>query len=157
MKSAEIRRRFLGHFEANGHTVVPSAPLPFDDPNLLFVNAGMVQFVPYFIGQQQAPFRRATSIQKCIRTLDIRRGRQDDPARHVLPDDGNFSFGRLLQGRGDPAGLGVVDELDRRGRLRPRRRSHLGDGVPRRRRGDRHLAQRDRDATGSHCPARKGR
>ncbi|MDT4970007.1 MAG: alanyl-tRNA synthetase, partial [Pseudonocardiales bacterium] len=45
METAEIRRRFLGFFEAAGHTVVPSAPLPFDDPNLLFVNAGMVQFV----------------------------------------------------------------------------------------------------------------
>ena len=71
MKSAEIRRRFLGHFEANGHTVVPSAPLPFDDPNLLFVNAGMVPFMPYFLGQQTPPFARATSVQKCVRTLDI--------------------------------------------------------------------------------------
>lgn len=51
MKSAEIRRRFLSHFERNGHVVVPSAPLPFDDLNLLFVNAGMVQFVPCFTGQ----------------------------------------------------------------------------------------------------------
>ena len=49
MKTAEIKRRYLAHFEANGHTVVPSAPLPaISDPNLLFVNAGMVQFVPYF-------------------------------------------------------------------------------------------------------------
>src|SRR5207244_8123112 len=71
VKSDEIRSRFLGHFEANGHTVVPSAPLPFQHPNLLFLNAGMVQFVPYFVGQQAAPFKRATSIQKCIRTLDI--------------------------------------------------------------------------------------
>ena len=52
MKSAEVRQRFLDHFERNGHTVVPSAPLPFEDPNLLFINAGMVQFVPYFVGQQ---------------------------------------------------------------------------------------------------------
>lgn len=48
MRTAEIKRRFLAHFEANGHTVVPSAPLPaIEDPNLLFINAGMVQFVPY--------------------------------------------------------------------------------------------------------------
>ena len=46
MRTAEVKRRFLGYFEENGHTVVPSAPLPFEDPNLLFVNAGMVQFVP---------------------------------------------------------------------------------------------------------------
>ncbi|MEP7020509.1 MAG: alanine--tRNA ligase-related protein, partial [Pseudonocardiales bacterium] len=71
MNTAEIRRRFLGHFAGLGHTVVPSAPLPFGDPNLLFVNAGMVQFVPYFTGQQAAPWTRATSVQKCIRTQDI--------------------------------------------------------------------------------------
>src|SRR5215470_4372627 len=72
MKTAEIKRRYLAHFEANGHTVVPSAPLPaIDDPNLLFVNAGMVQFVPYFLGQQAAPYPRAVSVQKCIRTPDI--------------------------------------------------------------------------------------
>ncbi len=93
MKSDEIRRRFLGHFEANGHTVVPSAPLPFDDPNLLFVNAGMVQFVPYFIGQQQAPFTRATSIQKCIRTLDIDEVGKTTRHGTFFQMNGNFSFG----------------------------------------------------------------
>ena len=57
MRTAEIKRRYLAHFEANGHTVVPSAPLPaIDDPNLLFINAGMVQLVPYFLGQRTAPF-----------------------------------------------------------------------------------------------------
>ena len=49
MDTAEIRRRFLAHFEAAGHAVVPSASLLADDPNLLFVNAGMVQFVPFFL------------------------------------------------------------------------------------------------------------
>ena len=69
MKTAEIKRRFLAHFEANGHTVVPSAPLPaIEDPNLLFINAGMVQFVPYFLGQRTPPFVRATSVQKSART-----------------------------------------------------------------------------------------
>ena len=62
MRTAEIKRRFLAHFEANGHTVVPSAPLPADDPNLLFVNAGMVQFVPFFVGQ--AP-RRTSAPSAC--------------------------------------------------------------------------------------------
>src|SRR6201994_2852068 len=93
MKSAEIKRRFLGHFEANGHTVVPSAPLPFDDPNLLFINAGMVQFVPYFVGQQSAPWPRATSIQKCIRTLDIDEVGKTTRHGTFFQMAGNFSFG----------------------------------------------------------------
>ncbi|MGX7679958.1 alanine--tRNA ligase [Jatrophihabitans sp. DSM 45814] len=93
MRSAEIRRRFLAHFEANGHTVVPSAPLPFDDPNLLFVNAGMVQFVPYFIGQQAAPWPRATSVQKCIRTQDIEEVGKTTRHGTFFQMNGNFSFG----------------------------------------------------------------
>ncbi|MEP6597874.1 MAG: alanine--tRNA ligase [Actinomycetota bacterium] len=93
MKSAEIRRRFLAHFEADGHVVVPSAPLPFDDPNLLFVNAGMVQFVPYFIGQLPAPWIRATSIQKCIRTQDIDEVGKTTRHGTFFQMNGNFSFG----------------------------------------------------------------
>src|ERR671927_1768909 len=94
MKTAEIKRRFLAHFEAGGHTVVPSAPLPaIDDPNLLFVNAGMVQFVPFFVGQATPPYQRAVSVQKCLRTPDIDEvGRT---SRHLtfFQMNGNFSFG----------------------------------------------------------------
>ncbi|HEY3736823.1 MAG TPA: alanine--tRNA ligase [Jatrophihabitans sp.] len=93
MQSAEIKRRFLAHFENNGHTVVPSAPLPFEDPNLLFVNAGMVQFVPYFVGQQGAPWQRATSIQKCIRTQDIEEVGKTTRHGTFFQMNGNFSFG----------------------------------------------------------------
>ena len=93
MRSAEIRARFLGHFERNGHTIVPSAPLPFEDPNLLFVNAGMVQFVPYFVGQQAPPWPRATSIQKCIRTLDIDEVGKTTRHGTFFQMNGNFSFG----------------------------------------------------------------
>src|SRR5882757_6357836 len=93
MRTAEIKRRFLAHFEANGHTVVPSAPLPFPDPNLLFVNAGMVQFVPYFIGQQPAPWKRATSVQKCIRTPDIDEVGKTTRHGTFFQMSGNFSFG----------------------------------------------------------------
>ena len=71
LSTADIRSRFLGHFEAAGHTAVPSASLLLDDPNLLFVNAGMVPFKPYFLGQERPPYDRATSVQKCIRTPDI--------------------------------------------------------------------------------------
>ena len=94
MKTAEIKRRFLAHFEANGHTVVPSAPLPaIDDPNLLFINAGMVQFVPYFLGQQTPAFSRAVSVQKCIRTPDIDEVGKTSRHGTFFQMNGNFSFG----------------------------------------------------------------
>ncbi|MDI6103610.1 alanine--tRNA ligase [Actinoplanes sp. NEAU-A12] len=94
MKTAEIKRRYLAHFEANGHTVVPSAPLPaIDDPNLLFINAGMVQFVPFFLGQQTAPYSRAVSVQKCIRTPDIDEVGKTSRHGTFFQMNGNFSFG----------------------------------------------------------------
>jgi alanyl-tRNA synthetase len=93
MRTAEIKRRFLKHFEANGHTVVPSAPLPLADPNLLFVNAGMVQFVPYFVGQSSAPYPRAVSVQKCIRTPDIDEVGKTSRHGTFFQMNGNFSFG----------------------------------------------------------------
>jgi len=94
MRTAEIKRRFLAHFETNGHTVVPSAPLPaIDDPNLLFINAGMVQFVPYFLGQRTPPWPRATSVQKCIRTPDIDEVGKTSRHGTFFQMNGNFSFG----------------------------------------------------------------
>jgi alanyl-tRNA synthetase len=94
MNSAEIKRRFLAHFEANGHTVVPSAPLPaIDDPNLLFINAGMVQFVPFFLGQRTPPYQRATSVQKVIRTPDIDEVGKTSRHATFFQMNGNFSFG----------------------------------------------------------------
>jgi alanyl-tRNA synthetase len=94
MRTAEVKRRFLAHFEANGHTVVPSAPLPaVDDPNLLFVNAGMVQFVPYFLGQVPPPYPRATSVQKCLRTPDIDEVGKTSRHGTFFQMNGNFSFG----------------------------------------------------------------
>ncbi|MER7005047.1 alanine--tRNA ligase [Dactylosporangium sp. NPDC000555] len=94
MRTAEIKRRFLAHFEANGHSVVPSAPLPaVDDPNLLFINAGMVQFVPFFLGQRTPPYNRATSVQKCIRTPDIDEVGKTSRHGTFFQMNGNFSFG----------------------------------------------------------------
>ncbi|MFI5496881.1 alanine--tRNA ligase [Actinoplanes sp. NPDC051859] len=94
MLTAEIKRRFLAHFEANGHTVVPSAPLPaIDDPNLLFINAGMVQFVPFFLGQRTPTYRRAVSVQKCIRTPDIDEVGKTSRHGTFFQMNGNFSFG----------------------------------------------------------------
>lgn len=93
MLTAEIRRRFLAHFENAGHAVVPSAPLLFDDPNLLFVNAGMVPFKPYFLGQETPPWPTATSVQKCVRTQDIEEVGKTTRHGTFFQMNGNFSFG----------------------------------------------------------------
>ena len=93
METAEIRRRWLDYFARKGHTVVPSSPLLYDDPNLLFVNAGMVPFKPYFLGQETPPYPRATSVQKCVRTLDIEEVGKTSRHGTFFQMNGNFSFG----------------------------------------------------------------
>jgi alanyl-tRNA synthetase len=93
MQTADIRGRWLDFFADRGHTVVPSASLVSDDPTLLFTVAGMVPFVPYLTGLVPAPYPRATSVQKCIRTNDIEEVGKTPRHGTFFQMNGNFSFG----------------------------------------------------------------
>src|SRR5690606_27377135 len=98
ISSNDIRQRFLDYFHQHGHEIVPSSSLvPSNDPTLLFVNAGMVQFTYVFLGTEHRDYVRATTSQRCVRAG----GKHNDlervgyTARHHTFFEmlGNFSFG----------------------------------------------------------------
>lgn len=102
MKTDEIREAFLNFFEEREHIRRTSAPLiPVDDPTLLFTNAGMVPFKPYFMGRAEPPSRRMTTVQRCFRTTDI----EDvgDSSHHTYFEMlGNFSVGDYFKEQAIP-------------------------------------------------------
>ncbi len=109
----DLRRAFLDYFAANDHLVVPSAPLvPYNDPTLMFVNAGMVPFKNIFTGLETPPAPRAASSQKCVRAG----GKHNDldnvgyTARHLTLFEmlGNFSFGDYFKERAIELAWGLV-------------------------------------------------
>jgi alanyl-tRNA synthetase len=99
MKSFEIKARWNKFFERNGHQVLPSASLISPDPSTLFTIAGMVPFIPYMTGLQTPPSQRLTTVQKCLRTLDIDEVGKTN--RHItfFQMCGNFSFGDYFKAK----------------------------------------------------------
>ena len=115
MKSNEIRSSFLEYFRSKGHTIVPSSPLvPQNDPTLLFVNSGMVQFKDVFLGKDKRAYTRATTSQRSrARRRQAQRPRERRLHRappHVLRDAGQLLLRRLLQEGRDPVRLGAAHQ-----------------------------------------------
>ena len=109
--AAALRKAFVDFFVERGHTHVPSSSLIPHDQTVLFTVAGMVQFKPYFLGDEVAPFPRATTVQKCFRTVDI--DIIGTTARHCTFFEmlGNFSFGDYFKEGALPFAWELVTEV----------------------------------------------
>jgi len=101
MNHIELRKSFLNYFESQGHKVVESSPLiPFDDPTLMFTNAGMNQFKEVLLGNETRSYKRAASVQKCLRVSgkhnDFEVVGYDGYHHTFFEMLGNWSFGDCL-------------------------------------------------------------